>query len=120
MRPMKIMEKVNTDFLALILAGVILVLSLLPQSVSLGAPQQDTLHHLLAYGLLTAAAIFRRQNLPDTFAVLAVIILYGGAIEIVQPMAGRVGELRDFAANLAGVTLGLILMTAAKRIVKSG
>lgn len=116
---MKYLEKVNTDALAWILALVILVLSLSPQSATLGEPHQDALHHFLAYGTLTGAAIFRRQGVAGIILMLAIITLYGGVIEIIQPMVGRVGELRDFAANLAGVTLGLIAMTAFKRVVKS-
>jgi VanZ family protein len=119
MEPMKYLKKVNSDILALVFAGIILGLSLSPQSARLGAPHQDLLHHLLAYGLLTGTAIFRRRDVQGTLLILAAIIVYGGVIEIIQPMAGRVGDFRDFAANLAGVTLGLILMTTVKRLVKS-
>jgi VanZ family protein len=119
MEPMKYLKMVNSDVLALVFAGIILGLSLSPRSASLGAPHQDLLHHLLAYGLLTGTAIFRRQGLPGTLAILAAIVIYGAAIEIIQPIAGRVCDFRDFAANLAGITLGLILMTTVKRVVKS-
>ena len=116
---MKYFDRVNSDILALILAAIILGLSLSPQAATLGAEHLDGWQHLLAYGLLTGAAIFRRQGLPGTLAILAAIVINGAAIEIIQPIVGRVGDFRDFAANLAGVTLGLIMMTAAKRVVKS-
>jgi len=117
---MKWLARANTDGLAFVLAGIILGLSLLPQSASLGEPQHHALHHLLAYAMLTGAAVFRRQSLPSTFLILAAVVLYGGVIEIIQPMVGRVGDLRDVAANLAGATLGLVLTTTAKRVAKSG
>jgi VanZ family protein len=117
---MKYFDRVNSDVLALILALVILGLSLSPQAATLGAEHQDGWQHLLAYGLLTGAAIFRRRDVQGTLLILAAIIVYGGVIEVIQPMAGRVGDFRDFAANLAGVTLGLIVMTAVKQFVKSG
>lgn len=116
---MKYMERVNTDILALVLAGIILCLSLLPKSAIPGDPHNDVLHHLLAYTALTGAAIFRRQSLPGIFLILAAIVLYGGVIEIIQPMVGRVGSLRDFTINLAGASLGFVLTTVAKQVAKS-
>jgi VanZ family protein len=91
------------------LALAILWLTLRPASPSGGPQWNDKISHALAFGALVApSAIWRRAWLV-WIAPLAVTL--GAAIEIVQPLFGRDGEVADFAADLAGVAL-VIAVTA--------
>ena len=72
--------------------------------------------HFLAYLILVFLLWFSVR--PDskvvwhswaTWLVFAVIVAYGGAVELVQPYFGRTKDLDDFLANAAGVFVGLIM-----------
>ncbi|HEX5340072.1 MAG TPA: VanZ family protein [Gammaproteobacteria bacterium] len=70
-------------------------------------PQFDKFEHFFAYVVLAAwyAAIYasRRQWL----VILSLLIVMGGAIEILQLYTGRDAEWLDWLADIAGVLFGL-------------
>jgi VanZ family protein len=73
----------------------------MPQTV----PGSDKLHHLLGFAALTLpCAILWPRAL---YWLLPAAMLFGGAIEIIQPGIGRNGEWADFYADVAGATLGV-------------
>jgi len=43
------------------------------------------------------------------FTVALTAVLYGAAIEVIQPIVGRSGDLADFIADVLGIGLGAIL-----------
>lgn len=90
--------------LAVLLSGVIGVLTLIPTSAVPGAPGGDKLHHLLAFGSLAFAAVLAWPH--RWVLVIVVVALYGGAIELIQPYVGRSGEWADWFADLVGAILG--------------
>ena len=117
--------------LALLVAVVIVLLSLLPMpdmKVGVEVPLADKWTHMGMYGVLTLVIWFeyrRSHNQWDIgklllFAFLAPIAM-GGALELMQAhlTTCRSGEWLDFAANTIGVCLGtvggLLMKLSAKR-----
>ncbi len=43
------------------------------------------------------------------FTVIPAAILFGGAIELIQPYVGREGEWADFVADVIGIGCGVVL-----------
>ncbi len=69
----------------------------------------DKLAHVAAFFLLVlplASVLSARSAL---LGLLALMLLYGGLIEIVQPMVGRGAEWMDFLADALGAFAGLAL-----------
>lgn len=82
-----------------------------PDQISVGGAISDKIYHFLAFTILVIpVAIFNPRALAW---VLPASLLFGGAIELIQPHVGRQGEWLDFWADFAGVVfgagLGLIL-----------
>ena len=96
------------------LAVAIAYLTLTPLQVGLDLGS-DKLYHFIAFAaLVLPCALFYA---PTLIWVLPAAILFGGAIELIQPYVGRGGELADFGADalgvLIGATLGLTLRAIA-------
>lgn len=88
--------------LALITAG-----SLLPRESGGGAGGLDKLLHMLAYAVavMPIALLPYRKRIAFGIGVL----VWSGAIEVVQPLVGRTASLLDFWANAVGILLGLFV-----------
>ena len=106
--------------LAILLAVVIVLLSLLPfQDIKVGVhvPLADKWTHMVMYGTLTLAIWFdykrshKKYNVWRLllFAFLAPIAM-GGTLELAQAYLTtcRSGEWLDFVANTIGVCLGTV------------
>ena len=90
-----------------LLAVVITYLTLTP--MRLEPPERllsDKAYHLLAFAALIfpCALVYRRSLI---FVVPAALV-FGAAIELIQPLVGRSAEWADFLADVIGVALGLI------------
>jgi hypothetical protein len=98
-----------------LLLGVSLAMFLTPGgSVSAGAPN-DKLVHLLTFAGLVAAG--RWARVPPARLGLG-LVAYAGLTEVLQAVlpVDRHGDVRDLAADVAGVLLGLVLSGAAERV----
>ena len=89
----------------------------IPQLVYKAQVSDKTLH-LIAYLILVFLLWFavspdRKVNWGKAAVwwVLLITAGYGGVDELLQPWVGRSCDIRDFLANLAGVTGGLILFS---------
>ncbi len=90
--------------LSVVLVGLLVIgLSLAPLAE---APAPDKLLHMLAYGAWALPISVSRRTLGRIGSYLAIILIVGGVIEIVQPYVGREGSLADFLANLLGIGFG--------------
>jgi VanZ family protein len=87
----------------LALAAVIAYLTLAPIHET-GVPGSDKSHHFLAFAALAFPLSFSRPRLAPWVAFAAAA--YGGAIEIIQPLVGRSGEVLDFMADAMGAFIG--------------
>ena len=99
--------------LTLVLSIIIAILTRLPVSAPQGVPGTDKAHHLLGFAALTLpSALLYPRSLA---IVLPCSLLFGGAIELIQPYVGRQGKFADFFADavgaLIGVGVGLALRT---------
>ena len=91
---------------ALTLAGLAIVTwaSLQPEGAVGDPGSYDKLLHLAAYACVAAPLGLARP--PRVWLWLGALALWGGGIELIQPLAGREGHWDDLLANLAGLALG--------------
>lgn len=109
----KLLSRRVSRILIVILSLLVLALSLTPQPEQvLGAlSAYDKLGHFIAYiaiGFFAMRAVDRRGPLPFVLTIAGCTI-FGGIIEIVQPLVGRRMELADFLVDLAGSMVGAAL-----------
>ena len=112
-------RRITALWLTLVLSIIIAILTLLPVSAPQGVPGTDKAHHLLGFAALTLpSALLYPRSLA---IVLPCSLLFGGAIELIQPYVGRQGEFADFFADavgaLIGVGVGLTLRTVMIAVV---
>lgn len=98
--------------LTLILLAVISFLSLKPVGITTPAVGFDKLYHCLAYTVLVMPLALKRPT--NWQLMVAVLMLYSGAIELVQPMIGRHGEWLDFAMNACGLLIGVVIASTVR------
>ena len=90
--------------LSAVLIGLLVIgLSLAPLAE---APAPDKLLHIIAYGAWAVPISVSRRTLERIGVYLAIILVVGGIVEIVQPYVGREGSIADFLANLVGIGIG--------------
>jgi len=98
-------------------AFIILLATLTPADILPPAPGTDKIHHILGFGgwaLLCAFGPLRR------FLLLSfIIILIGGAIELIQPYVNRYADWLDFYANACGVLLAIIIRLIMQKFINS-
>jgi len=120
-----LLEKLLSRRMARILIGIlgllVLALSLTPrpESVMGALSAYDKVGHFIAYialGFFAMRAVDRRGPLHFSLTI-ACCTLFGGIIEIIQPLVGRQRELVDFLVDLAGAAIGAAI--AALLIRKS-
>jgi len=114
---------------AAVWAAVILVTGLLPTQTAVEAFSRGhdtvatTAGHFAAYlllGLLLGAALGGLRAWIQMVSTLALAALLGGVIEVAQaPLPYRDAELLDFFVNIAGAAVGLLLLSAATRVMRS-
>ncbi|GAB4270003.1 MAG: hypothetical protein Kow0013_21960 [Pararhodobacter sp.] len=95
---------VFAGFLALVIAS--LTLTPLPGGISVPGGI-DKVYHFVAFTALIFPLILTDSR--RWFWAVPAAILYGGAIELIQPTVGRTAELLDFGADITGVLAGAAL-----------
>jgi len=102
--------------LSLGLAVVIAGLTLMPPALVPKGPHGiDKLYHASAFAALVFPTAFLRPRLLRAVAPLA--LLYGGAIEIVQPLVGRTADISDLVADGVGILIGVGLGLVAQWVL---
>jgi len=98
----------------LALAALVTALSLAPlPALPAAPPGGDKTQHLIAYAALAFPAALAG---PRGWGwVVAGLLAWSGAIELVQPLVNRWRELGDLAANGAGLALGSAAGAALRR-----
>jgi VanZ family protein len=73
----------------------------------------DKAYHVIAF----AALIFPGTllYLRSLIWLISAALVFGAAIELVQPLVGRSAEIADFVADVVGVACGLILGLIMRR-----
>lgn len=93
---------------SLALLATVTILSLWP---AMGHPTllpgTDKTHHFIAHAALVLPLALRR---PAHWVLAALLLLlWSGAIELLQPLVNRHGEWADLAANGAGICVGIFI-----------
>ncbi|WOD06702.1 hypothetical protein [Marinomonas sp. GJ51-6] len=95
------------QILAFVLGSIAICFATLTPAEHLpSAPGSDKFHHIIGFAGLAFMCAF--GPFKRFIAMAFLIILLGGAIEIIQPMVNRNGEWADFYANVIGVLIVLI------------
>ena len=103
---------------AIIVFFAIAFLSLTPSYELPGPRLSDKIHHLIAYGVLTATAIMGRHH-RSVLTVLAAVIAYGFLLEALQGLMGlgRSASWLDGIANMVGALLGVLVALAFEKVI---
>lgn len=81
--------------------------TLMPMDELPPAPGSDKLHHIIGFGGWAFLCAFGPRR---SFYLMALcIVLWGGAIELIQPYVNRHREFADFVADACGVVLVSII-----------
>jgi VanZ family protein len=93
---------------------VVLVLALLPPAPYMPATPWDKANHVAAFSVL---ALLGYGSYRDrTIAVLLGLLVYGGAIELLQALTPyRTGDPTDLLADAAGLVVGWSLARLMRR-----
>lgn len=110
-------RRIRTYSILLTVAGVIVATVLfLSPAIPGGAPKiNDKLAHGIVFFALALPCLV--AGWPARRWVIAGLVVYGGLIELVQPLAGRSRDLGDMLANLAGISAAILLAPILRRIL---
>lgn len=100
--------------LALITGALLLtavgIATLMPPGSLPAAPGTDKMQHFTAFAAVSLVITLIRPGWA--WAIMLVLIAYGGLIELVQPYVGRARELADFVADTLGAVAGSVTALA--------
>ena len=97
----------NWLLLTIVMIFTITGLSLWPLKEMPEVPENDKIHHFIAYLFLMLPTALRK---PNKWLLLGLaFILYSGTIELIQPYVNRHGEWLDMLANVLGVVSGFVI-----------
>ena len=93
---------ITVAFAVAILLGTLLSTSQIPEIST-----NDKLAHFIAFVLLAIPL----NTVARSFSIRLNMgfVLFGGAIEMIQPVVGRHGDWLDFFVDMIGVLVGMIL-----------
>ena len=108
----------NIDIYATIIIAVVIGMATLTPVEELPAVSgSDKLYHLISFAILTLPiAIIRPKAL---WVIFILSVVYGGAIEVLQPLVNRNCELADFLADAGGAALGMAMSKAFVRLLQT-
>ena len=106
----------NIDIYATVVIAVLIGLATLTPVEKLpDVSGSDKLYHLISFAILTLPIAVIRPKAVWVIFILSVV--YGGAIEVLQPLVDRNCELADFLADASGAMLGMALSKAFGRLL---
>ena len=94
--------------LSLLLLLSISILSLWPRlNLQIGISFHDKVFHFFAYSLLAFPVSIAKPK--QIYLILIFFVIFGGLIEVVQPLVNRSCDIFDFIANLLGVYFAYLI-----------
>lgn len=100
----------------LVLAVFILTLALLPPPAAISGGINDKVLHFTAFAtLVLPCAIFLARYLVR---IVPLALLFGGAIELLQPDFGREASWPDLQADALGIAAGAVLGLTLRFLIK--
>ena len=108
----------NIDiYLTVVIAFVIGLATLTPVEKLTVVSGSDKLYHLLSFAILTFTIAMVRPKAVRWILILSLI--FGGALELLQPFVNRSCEFADFLADACGATLGIMVSRVLVRSLRS-
>ncbi len=109
----------HAQFLGFALGAILIsVATLTPADHLPPVSGSDKLHHVIGFGGWALMCMFGPSK--RFFLFLAIIIAWGGAIELIQPYVNRYGEWLDFYADAFGALLTIPLHLLMRRFCQRG
>ncbi|MDB0012735.1 VanZ family protein [Paracoccaceae bacterium] len=106
-------------FTTLCIPVVIAVTTLTPGAGKLAPQGADKLLHTADFALLVMPMLMVRLKTGLVIAPLALLaLLFGAAIELIQPYVNRFGDFSDFWADFVGVLIGVNLAILLNPFIK--
>ena len=100
----------------LVLAALTLAVTLAPPSYQINSGINDKVLHFATFAVLVLpCAIFLARYL---YWIAPLAVIFGGAIELLQPGFGRDASWADFFADGCGVVAGATVGLALRRVIK--
>ena len=97
----------NIDiYLTVVIAFVIGLATLTPVEKLTVVSGSDKLYHLLSFAILTFTIAMVRPK--AVWWILILSLIFGGAIEVLQPLVNRSFEVADFSVDECGALLGIL------------
>jgi VanZ family protein len=99
---------------------VVTVLSLAPAQTLPTLDLSDKINHAIAYAFLAATGCFGFgvSRLGTQLVIVVSLSLFGGLIEVLQPLSGRSASVADALANQVGIGLGWLLARSAASLLR--
>lgn len=95
------------------------ILSLMPRDNLPVMPLGDKAEHLVAYTALAFVGVLAARSVRAVIATCVLLVALGAALEMLQALVpGRFADLRDLAADAAGVALGVALARISGQVVR--
>lgn len=111
----RIRRRVAISFTAFLIA-IVGFMALSPAEVAPLVAYSDKTLHLIAFvGLALPCAVLYPRSLVW---IVPIILLFGAAIEFVQPHVGRHRELSDFYADAIGTLGGVIVGLTCRKLLR--
>ena len=107
----------NIDiYVAIIIAFVIGLATLTPVEKLPDVSGSDKFYHLLSFAMLTFTIAMVRPK--AVWWILILSLIFGGAIEVLQPLVNRSREFTDFLADACGAVLGILISSVLGRLLR--
>jgi VanZ family protein len=90
--------------LTFLLLVAVAIIALSPAQTPIMNVENDKLGHIVAFTALSMPCALAHPR--SLFWLLPLIILFGIAIELIQPYVGRTSDLSDVYADILGASLG--------------
>lgn len=109
------MKTATAILISLVVAAVFALFTLSPPGGGTPLPLSDKLLHALAFAILVLPLGWVRPRWWVGLALIALV--FGGAIELLQPMVSRSAEWADWGADAIGVAVGLLPGQMRRRLI---
>lgn len=109
------MKTATAILISLVVAAVIALFTLSPPGEGTPLPLSDKMLHALAFAILVLPLGWVRPRWWVGLALIALV--FGGAIELLQPMVSRSAEWADWGADAIGVAVGLLPGQMRRRLI---
>ncbi len=108
----------NIDIALTVALGMLIaVVTLMPAGALPQTPGGDKLHHFIAFAVFALPVSLRRPR--SAWKIFLVALIFGGAIELIQPYVNRSRDIFDFRADALGAAFGMAIGLIISRLPRA-